>query len=181
MEFERKLFNGFVIPGIITEILVIALGLNLNLLCNPIGGPAGMVAGVVMLKFELIFLVYLLIAGINSILLPYKYYKKSDTFIDSTRKFLKFSVIYLVIFDALIIYQWYDCARWNLIRSLNTPALIPLTVFILVVTGYFIFWMTKVNQYQNVKFFNKSTIGVVLGILGLLLIVTILYFLPMFL
>ena len=181
MEFERKLFNWFVIPGIITEILVIVLGLNLSLLSNPIGGPAGMVAGLVMLKFELMFLLYLFIAGIYSILLPYKYYKKTDTFAESTRKFLKFSVIYLVIFDALIIYQWYDCMRWNLIRSLNTVALIPLTIFILVITGYFIFWMTKVNQYQNVKFFNKYTVGVVLGILGLLLFVLMLYFLPMFL
>ena len=181
MEFERKLFNWFVIPGIITEILVIALGLNLNLLSNPIGGPAGMVAGIVMLKFELMFLLYLFIAGIYCILLPYKYYKKTDTFMMTTRKFMKFSVIYLVIFDALILYQWYDCARWNLIRSLNTPVLIPLTIFVFFVTGYFIFWLTKVNRYQEVKFFNKSTVGVVLGILGLLLIVLMLYFLPMFL
>ena len=181
MELERKLFKGFVIPGIITEILVVAIGLNLNLLSNPIGGPAGMVAGLVMLKFELMLLVYLFVAGIYCILLPYKYYRKADAFITSTRQFLKFSVIYLLVFDALIIYQWYDCMRWNLIRSLNTAALIPLTIFILVITGYFIFWMTKVNQYQNVKFFNKYTVGVVLGILGLLLFVLMRYFLPMFL
>jgi hypothetical protein len=72
MEFERKLFNWFVIPGIITEILVIVLGLNINLLSNPIGGPAGMVAGLVMLKFELMLLVYLFIAGVYCIILPYK-------------------------------------------------------------------------------------------------------------
>lgn len=52
MEFERKLFNCFVIPGIITEILVIVLGLNISLLSNPIGGPAGMVAGLVMSQLE---------------------------------------------------------------------------------------------------------------------------------
>lgn len=181
MEFARKLFNGFVIPGIITEILVIALGLNINLLSNPIGGPAGMVAGLVMLKFELLFLLYLFIAGIYCILLPYKYYRKADAFITSTRQFLKFSVIYLLVFDALIIYQWYDCARWNLIRSLNTPALIPLTIFVFFVTGYFIFWLTKVNRYQDVKFNTKSTIEVFLGVLGLLITIIILYFLLIFL
>ena len=178
MEFERKLFNGFVIPGIITEILVIALGLNLNLLCNPIGGPAGMVAGLVMLKFELMLLVYLFVAGIYCILLPYKYYKKTDTFIESTRKFLKFSVIYLVIFDALIIYQWYDCMRWNLIGSLNTAALIPLTIFILFVTGYFIFWLRKVNQHQGIKFFSRSLIKTLFIVLGVLLLLCFIFFAP---
>lgn len=181
MELERKLFNWLVIPGIITEILVIAIGLNISLLSNPIGGPAGMVAGLVMLKFELMFLVYLFIAGINCILLPYKYYKKRDAFITSTRKFLKFSVIYLFIFDALVIYQWYECVRWNLIPSLNTAALLPLTIFVFFVTVYFIFWLTKVNRYHEVRFNTKSAIEVFLGVLGLLITVIILYFLLIFL
>ena len=178
MELERKLFKGFVIPGIITEILVVAIGLNLNLLSNPIGGPAGMVAGLVMLKFELMLLVYLFVAGIYCILLPYKYYKKTDTFIESTRKFLKFSVIYLVIFDVLIIYQWYDCVRWTLIDSLNTQALIPLTIFTLAVTGYFIFWMRKVNQHQGIKFFSKSLIKTICIVLGVLLLLCLIFLSP---
>jgi hypothetical protein len=111
MEFERQLFTRFVIPGIITEFFVIALGLSLNLLSHPIGGPAGFVAGFVMLKFELMFSAYLLIAGIYAILLPYKYFKKTETFIECARKYLKFSAIYLTIFDTMILYQWYDCAR----------------------------------------------------------------------
>lgn len=177
MGFERKLFNWFVIPGIIIEISLIALSVNINLLSRPIGGPAGMVAGLVMLKFELMFLAYLLIAAIYSIILPYKYYKKTCEFVNSTRKFLKFSVIYLTILDALIIYQWYDCVRWNLIDSLNTPVLIPLTVFSLIVTGVFIFWMIKVNQYQNVKFFDKSFIKTLCRILGLLLLIVLVFIL----
>lgn len=178
MEFERQLFTRFVIPGIITEILVIVIGLNISLLSNPIGGPAGFVAGLAMLKFELMFLAYLLIAGIYAILLPYKYFKKTETFIECARKFLKFSVIYLTIFDAMILYQWYDCVRWTLIDSLNTPVLIPLTIFTLAVTGYFIFWMTKVNQHQSIKFFSKSLIKTLCIVLGVLLLLCFIFFAP---
>lgn len=178
MEFERQLFTRFVIPGIITEFFVIALGLSLNLLSHPIGGPAGFVAGFVMLKFELMFLAYLLIAGIYAILLPYKYFKKTETFIECARKFLKFSAIYLTIFDTMILYQWYDCARWNLIHSLNTPVLIPLTIFTLIVTGYFIFWMRKVNQHQGIKFFSRSLIKTLFIVLGVLLLLCFIFFAP---
>ena len=178
MEFERKLFNWFVIPGIITEILVIVLGLNLSLLSNPIGGPGGLVAGLAMLKFELMFLAYLLIAGIYSILLPYKYYKKKDAFLVCVRRFLKFSVTYLTIFDAMILHQWYACYMWNLIRSINTLILIPLTVFIFIVTGYFIFWMRKVNQHQGVKYFSKSLIKTLCIVLGVLLLLCLIFLSP---
>ena len=153
MEFNKRLYTKFVVPGIIIEVILLFIfvfphGFDVRFF-GPIGGPAGIVANVTLSLFYITFLVYLLISGITAAFLTYKYYRRKEKFIKSTQRFLIISVIYSTILDIMIIYQWIACSDWGLIDNLNVPFLIVLSIFSFIMTFMFYYWCIKISKFKR--------------------------------
>ena len=180
--FDSLVFKRLVIPGIIIEVLLaiiacVPTGLNFNLLTRPIGGPPGIAIQFGMMPIVMLLLVYFCVAFVYTVILPYKYYKGTNSFIDSVRRFSTFSISVLLILDLLVIGGWIEFIRWNYVDILNIPIVGGLSMLAFVMTGLFIYWNVRIYRQQNIRFFSLKTLeGVAIFLGTLVLIIGILWF-----
>ena len=173
MCFERKVMKGFVLPGIAVVILVILMLLvqpwiSTDILTRTMGGPAGMVLGFAMFSLAMMFIGYMLASIAYAVLLPVKYFRRSDTFVGSVRRFVLFSDVFLVLMDIMLLNAYIESVRWNFFSSLNMALVVPMTVLIIIMTAFFICWTRIVYRYLGRRFFTWKTLGEVVLSLFLL-------------
>ena len=173
MCFERKVMKGFVLPGIAVVILVILMlfvqpWISTDILTRPMGGPAGMVLGFAMFSLAMMFLGYMLASIVYAVLLPVKYFRRSDTFVGSVRRFVLFSDVFLVLIDIMLLNAYIESVRWNFFSSLNLALVVPMTVLIMIMTAFFICWTRIVYRHLDRRFLSWKTLGEVVLSLFLL-------------
>lgn len=171
--FERKVMKGFVLPGIAVVILIILMlfvqpWISTDILTRPMGGPAGMVLGFAMFLLAMMFMGYMLASIVYAVLLPVKYFRRSDTFVGSVRRFVLFSDVFLVLMDIMLLNAYIESVRWNFFSSLNLALVVPMTVLILIMTAFFICWTRIVYRHVGRRFITWKTVGEVVLSLFLL-------------
>ena len=181
MCFERKVMKGFVLPGIAVMILVILMlfvqpWISTDILTRPMGGPAGMVLGFAMFSLAMMFMGYMLASIAYAVLLPVKYFRRSDTFVGAVRRFVLFSDVFLVLMDIMLLNAYIESVRWNFFSSLNLALVVPMTVLILIMTAFFICWTRIVYRHLGRRFFTWKTLGEVVLSLFLLQVPAIVTF-----
>lgn len=153
-DFESRLYKTFVLPGIALEVLLlfsicVSIGLNLNLICRPMGGPAGISASITIFIYCFPLTIYFLVAGFYSLLLPYKYYRRREKFILSARRFLVFSCVWIILMDVMIAVGFVEMVRWDLGDYMNKFIVFPLTALAALMTVVFFYWTRKVNKFLH--------------------------------
>ena len=179
-DFESRLFKSFVLPGIALEVLLLLLfcvptGLTINLLRHSIGGPRGIVASFAMNMYYQLLTEYLLVAGIYSVILFYRYYRRREKFITSARRFLMYSCVWIVIMDVMVALGFVEFVRWNLDAYMNIPVVVVLTCLAGLMTVFFIYWTRQVYKSLGLKVISKT--GITSALVSLLLIFLI-YLVP---
>ena len=164
ISFEKRLFKGFVLPGVAVGVLLVLLlfvqpWISTDLLTRRIGGPAGMTIGFAMVPFAFLFMAYMMVAVVYAVLLTVKYFRNSAGLIGSARRFMLFSDVFLVVMDLMILSAFIETARWNYISALNLPLIVPLTVIAVSMTVFFISWTGRVYQHEGRKFLTWKTAG----------------------
>ena len=164
ISFERRLFKGFVLPGVAVGVLLVLLlfvqpWMSTDLLTRRIGGPAGMTIGFSVMPFSFLFMDYMMVAVVYAVLLMVKFLSRSAGLIGSARRFMLFSDVFLVIMDLMILSAFIETARWNYISALNLPLIVPLTVIAVIMTAFFISWTGCVYQHEGRKFLTWKTAG----------------------
>ena len=91
ISFDKRLFRGFVIPGVGVIVLLVLLlfvqpWISTELLSRRIGGPAGMTIGFAIVPFSVMFMVYMLVSAVYAVLLTVKYLRSSDGLIGPSRR-----------------------------------------------------------------------------------------------
>lgn len=173
--FETKLFKGFVIPGVIAEVVLVfnlflpdSISLyGAPLLIYPISGPAGIAVGMTTLPAWLLFLLFLAIAGIYACILPTSYLKKSPKFVLRAHSFLLFcDVAFTLITLAMTCFMAIALIEGCL--DVFTSGVVYLTMC--AAFGFFIHWTHKVYCHLELRFWSRTTLK---GIaISLVLIVT---------
>ena len=176
---DSLVFKRLVIPGIAIEMLFalitcVPVGVNLNLLTHPVGGPPAIAMQAGLIPCVILLFAYFCVAGIYTIILPYKYYKKSDSFLSSVRRFSIFSILLLLIMDLVVVAGLIEVIRWNYIDILNLPVVVGLTLLSFIMTGVFLYWTIKIYKEQHIKLFSIKTFegvaifgGIMLLMIGL--------------
>lgn len=172
-DLESSLFWRMVVPGIVVEIVLAVIcctpiGMKINMLTDPMGGPPGIAFQLAMIPLAVLFFSYICVAGIYTIVLPCKFFKRSDKFISSVRRFLVYSVMVLSMLDLIVVSGLIEFIRWERFFLLNIPVVLGLTVFAFIMTTVFIYWTFRIYKHQNLRFFSwKTAEGVWLLIGGL--------------
>ena len=164
ISFEKRLFKGFVLPGVAVGVLLVLLlfvqpWISTDLLTRRIGGPAGMTIGFAMVPFAFLFMAYMMVAVVYAVLLTVKYFRNSAGLIGSARRFMLFSEVFLVVMDLMILSAFIETARWNYISALNLPLIVPLALIAVSMTVFFISWTGRVYQHEGRKFLTWKTAG----------------------
>ena len=159
---KSALYKRLVIPGIILEILFVALfgvaiDSNIKFLTRPISGPPAIALQFAMLLCIYLCLPYFFVACTYSVILPYKYYKKSIGFIHSTRRFITYSIIEFLILDLLLCGGLVECYRWNYLYILNLPLVLGFSSFVLLMTIVFLYWCVRIYRCQKLRLFSWKT------------------------
>ena len=164
ISFEKRLFKGFVLPGVAVGVLLVLLlfvqpWISTDLLTRRIGGPAGMTIGFAMVPFAFLFMAYMMVAVVYAVLLTVKYFRNSAGLIGSARRFMLFSDVFLVVMDLMILSAFIETARWNYISALNLPLIVPLALIAVSMTVFFVYWTGRVYQHEGRKFLSWKTAG----------------------
>lgn len=181
--FDSLVFKWLVIPGIIIEVLLaiifcVPTDLNLNLLTRPIGGPPGLAIQFGMMLCVVLILAYLSVACVYTIILPCKYLRRAESFLDSMRRFSIFSIHVLLMLDFIVICGWIEFIRWNYVDILNVPVVCGLSVLAFIMTGLFIYWSVKIYRQQCIRFFSLKTLeGLAIFLGSLVLVIGLLWIL----
>jgi hypothetical protein len=173
---DSLVFKRLVVPGIFIEVLLamimcIPTGLNVNLLTRPIGGPPGIAIQAGMLPCTILMLAYFSVAFVYTIVLPYKYFKGSSSFLDSIRRFSIFSLLVLLQLDLMAIFGWIEFIRWNYMDILNIPVAGGLTLLGFIMAGVFLYWSIKICRQQKIRFFSLKTLEAVAILVGSLVLI----------
>ena len=131
--------HGFFVPH----------GPTLNLVCRPMGGPAGITATIMMAIYYLPLTIYALVAGIFSVILPYKYCRRREKFVPSVRRFLVFSCVWIILIDLMVAVGFVELIRYDLGDYINHYVVFGLTFLTGLMTVVFIYWTRKVNKYPR--------------------------------
>ena len=182
---DSLVFKRLVIPGIAVEILLaifvcLPTEFELNLLTRPIGGPRGIAFQAGMLPCAILMFAYLCVAFLYSIILPCKFLNGSCSFLDSTRRFLTFSIITFLILDILVFLGWLEFILWDYMYLLNVPVVAGLTALVFIMTSVFLYWAVLIYKRTNIKFLSIKTmegialfIGVLILIVGGIFLITL--------
>ncbi len=182
-DLRSSIYKYLIVPGIIIEILLAILicipnDLNLNFLTRPISGPPGLAIQMGMMPCVILLLVYVVMACIYTIILPYKYHRQSDTFLNSVRRFVIFSIMVLLSLDFIATIGWIEFIRWDYLDILNIPVVLSITGLALIMTIVFLYWFIRIYRYQKIRFFSiKTAEGIGLFFATLVIIVTMLFLL----
>lgn len=182
-DLRSSIYKYLIVPGIIIEILLAVLicipsDLNLNFLTRPVGGPPGIAIQMGMMPCIILLLVYVFMACVYTIILPYKYHRHSDTFLNSVRRFVIFSIMVLLSLDFIATIGWIEFIRWDYLDILNIPVVLSITGLAFIMTIVFLYWFIRIYRYQKIRFFSiKTAEGIGLFFATLVIIVTMLYLL----
>lgn len=182
-DLRSSIYKYLIVPGIIIEILLAILicipsDLNLNFLTRPVGGPPGLAIQMGMMPCIILLIVYVFMACVYTIILPYKYHRQSDTFLNSVRRFVIFSIMVLLSLDFIATVGWIEFIRWEYLDILNIPVVLSITGLALIMTIVFLYWFIRIYRYQKIRFFSiKTAEGIGLFFATLVIIVTMLFML----
>ena len=182
-DLRTIVYKYLIVPGIIIEILLAILicipnDLNLNFLTRPISGPPGIAIQMGMMPCIILLLVYVFMACVYTIILPYKYHRQSDTFLNSVRRFVIFSIMVLLSLDFIATIGWIEFIRWDYLDILNIPVVLSITGLAFIMTIVFLYWFIRIYRYQKIRFFSiKTAEGIGLFFATLVIIVTMLFLL----
>ena len=182
-DLRSSIYKYLIVPGIIIEVLLAVLicipsDLNLNFLTRPVGGPPGLAIQMGMMPCIILLLVYVFMACVYTIILPYKYHRQSDTFLNSVRRFVIFSIMVLLSLDFIATIGWIEFIRWDYLDILNIPVVLSITGLAFIMTIVFLYWFIRIYRYQKIRFFSiKTAEGIGLFFATLVIIVTMLYLL----
>lgn len=181
-DFETKLFKGFVIPGIITEeVMILAVPILLSVsLFGGIGGPKGAAVGMTLLPIQMLFYSFLAIAAFYAIVLIRMRKRQSAKFVRTAREFLLCGDI--VISIIMLFSTYLTIVGWGYFYAPSVIAILALGGSAL---AFFIHWTRKVYRHEGLRFWSKTTlksIGKAAGflLLGIVAIIA-LFILAMFL
>lgn len=175
-DFETLFFRRLVVPGIIIELILAFLifvptGINFDLLSRPVGGPPGIAIQAGMIPCVILALTYVAVACVYTVILPYKYCKRSVSFLSSARRFLIFSTVLFLILDFIALAGWIEFIRWDYFHILNLPVVLSLTGFVFTMTVVFLYWTIRIYRYQKLKLFSWKTLeGIGLFLTALVLV-----------
>lgn len=159
-------------------LICVPSALNLNFLTRPVGGPPGLAIQMGMMPCVILLLVYVVMACIYTIILPYKYHRQSDTFLNSVRRFVIFSLMVLLALDFIATIGWIEFIRWDYLDILNIPVVLSITGLAFIMTIVFLYWFIRIYRYQKIRFFSiKTAEGIGLFFATLVIIVTMLFLL----
>lgn len=167
MNFDKQLFKGFFIPGLVIELILILCFIlpesisplqGTSLLKTRIAGPGGIAVGLVFVPYQLLTIYFILVAIVNSIRLPILYKRRSEDFIKATRNFLNYGNVTLlaILIPALI--QFSSLSAQDIESYVNLPVVASVFGFGLLMCGFFIFWTIKTYKHEGLKFFSKETL-----------------------
>lgn len=182
-DLRSSIYKYLIVPGIIVEVLLMFLicipnDLNLNFLTRPVGGPPGLAIQMGMMPCVILLLAYIVIACIYTLILPYKYHRQSDTFLNSARRFVIFSLMVLLALDFIATIGWIEFIRWDYLDILNIPVVLSITGLAFIMTIVFLYWFIRIYRYQRIRFFSiKTAEGIGLFFATLVIIVTMLFLL----
>ena len=182
-DLRSSIYKYLILPGIIVELLLMILicipsDLNLNFLTRPISGLPGIAIQMGMMPCVILLLAYVVIACIYTIILPYKYHRQSDTFLNSVRRFVIFSLMVLLALDFIATIGWIEFTRWDYLDILNIPVVLSITGLAFIMTIVFLYWFIRIYRYQKIRFFSiKTAEGIGLFFATLVIIVTMLFLL----
>lgn len=180
--FETKLFRGFVIPGIIAEVvmlLIVPILLSASLF-GGIGGPNGVAIGMTLLPIQMLFYAFLAVAAIYAIVLIRMRKRQNAKFVHTAREFLICGDVVISIIMLFSIYL--TIVGWGYFYG---PSVIAILALGCAALAYFIIWTCRVYRHEVLRFWSKTTLksfGKAIGfiLLGIVAIVA-LFVLIMFL
>ena len=176
--FETKLFKGFVIPGIIAEvvmILVVPILLSVSLF-GGIGGPKGAFVGMTLLPIQMLFYSFLAIAAVYAFVLIRMRKRQNPKFVRTAREFLLCGDIAISIIMLFSIYL--TVVGWS---YFDEPSVIAILALGGAALAYFIIWTCRVYRHEELRFWSKTTlksVGKAVGfiLLGIIAIVVFVVF-----
>lgn len=171
--FEDRLFKGFIIPGVMAEVLLILIlfiqpWVSTDIFTRSFGGPAGMSVGFAMFPLVMMFVTYMLTSIVYTLILPVKYFRRSISYINTVRRFALFSNVFFFVMDLSILIAYIEAARWNVFSSLNLPIVVTLTLLAVIMTVFFLCWIIAIYRHEGRKLLTWKTFGV--AILNMLLL-----------
>ena len=175
LDFETKLFKGFVVPGIIAEVvLVLNLFLpdSISLYGAPllkfhISGPMGWVVGMTTLPVVILFGLFLLVAAVYAIVLAVMSHRRSQKLVATTRGFLVFCDTTFVLLSVAMTFFFVVA----LVEGyLNLPVAIPVYLTLCAALVYFIYWTNRVYRHEGLRFWSKTTLKSVGKAVGFILL-----------
>lgn len=167
LNFESKLFRGFVIPGIIAEVvmlLIVPILLSASLF-GGIGGPNGVAVGMTLLPIQMLFYAFLAVAAIYAIVLVRMRKRQNTKFVRTAREFLICGDVVISIIMLLSIYL--TIVGWGYFYE---PSVIAILVLGGAALAYFIIWTRKVYRHEGLRFWSKTTLKGVGKAVGFILL-----------
>ena len=179
--FETKLFKGFVIPGIIAEVvMILVIPILMYASLGYIGGPTGLVVGMTLLPIQMLFYSFLAIAAVYAFVLIRMRKRQNPKFVRTAREFLLCGDIAIFIIMLFSIYL--TVVGWG---YFDEPSVITILALGGAALAYFIIWTCRVYRHEGLRFWSKTTlksVGKAVGfiLLGIIAIIA-LFILAMFL
>ena len=177
LHFETKLFRGFVIPGIIAEVvmlLIVPILLSASLF-GGIGGPNGVVVGMTLLPIQMLFYAFLAVAAIYAIVLVRMRKRQNAKFVRTAREFLICGDLVISIIMLFSIYL--TIVGWGYFYE---PSVIAILVLGGSALAFFIHWTRKVYRHEGLRFWSKKTLKSALISTAAIVAVEILVQLPFY-
>ena len=181
-DFETKLFKGFVVPGIIAEVvMILAVPILLSVsLFGGIGGPKGAFVGMTLLPIQMLFYSFLAIAAVYDFVLIRMRKRQNPKFVRTAREFLLCGDIAISVI--MFFSTYLTIVGWGYFYKPSVIAILALGGAAL---AYFIIWTCRVHRHEGLRFWSKTTlksIGKAVGfiLLGIIAIIA-LFILAMFL
>lgn len=180
-DFETKLFKGFVVPGVIAEVvMILVIPILMCASLGYIGGPIGLVVGMTLLPIQMLFYSFLAIAAVYAIVLIRMRKRQNPKFVITAREFLLCGDIAISIIMLFSIYL--TIVGWG---YFDEPSVIAILALGGAALAYFIIWTCRANRHEGLRFWSKTTIKSVGKAVGFLLLgiiaIIALFILAMFL
>lgn len=166
-DFETKLFKGFVVPGIIAEVvMILAVPILLSVsLFGGIGGPKGVAVGMTLLPIQMLFYSFLAIAAVYAFVLIRMRKRQNAKFVCTAREFLICGDVVISIIMLFSIYL--TIVGWG---YFYTPSVIAILALGGAALAYFIIWTCRVYRHEGLRFWSKITLKSVGKAVGFILL-----------
>ena len=164
--FETKIFKGFVIPGIIAEVvMILVVPILMYASLGYIGGPTGLIVGMTILPIRMLFYAFLAVAAIYAIVLTRMRKRQNPKFVRTAREFLLCGDIAISIIMLFSIYL--TVVGWS---YFDEPSVIVILALGGTALAYFIIWTCRVYRHEGLRFWSKTTLKSVGKAVGFILL-----------